>query len=409
MRFQPTMATQLKRLLWLESPPSRDFVDSVSAIDVDDFKQFLTDRESSLAPFLYLCLERSGHLQHLKGEHLGFLRERRAYTASRNYLLERTVARVSQRFQEHGIEFLLLKGVSHLVENYARLASVISPWDIDMLVSRDTMERAEDALASLDFEFHRRQRIGDAEKVVYRGQDSVSIVDMHSAIFWESGPIFYRDLVPGDLWKRARKIELTFSGQEVHLLSREDEILLLFLHDVIVNPILTASIARLYFFAFLLYQNRSTIRWVVVLSHLKRADMKRLFGAYVSLVKREFYFRPPEELKFLIAETGSRVHYVELMRRAPHRLRSMNMLSSQAVCSDSSFVGSLTRLYRTRFSVLLRKQMERARDENDRNSLSGVVPFIKVHLLLTISILYLVGGKFFMDLKYRCLKRKHHL
>lgn len=135
--------------------------------------------------------------------------------------LSREMSRVYERLDEAGVRTLLLKGPALAFQLYGDLAHRTSK-DLDILVSPDEVERAEDVLLQLGYELMDYRALGNWKKkshhLSYEHKEHRTQVEVH----WRLNPHFSKSYSFEKLWERKRAVAL--ANQTFHCLGNEDQL-----------------------------------------------------------------------------------------------------------------------------------------------------------------------------------------
>lgn len=176
-----------------------------------------------------------------------------------------SVAAALRALNARGIDVILLKG--------AHFATLVYPdpshrpmADLDLLVRRENMEAAADALMSIGYEFEMEQTIAEAivesRHIAPFQKDGAFPIELHCALTDTS--VAVRIDIDG-LWQRSREIDAF--GERARVLSTEDALLYICVHAGIVHKFGEKGIRPLLDINAIL--ERETIDWNVMMSRAR--------------------------------------------------------------------------------------------------------------------------------------------
>lgn len=103
-----------------------------------------------LAPLVHFRLEKAGLIDRAPEAVISHLARIRQYTAVRNSLIDRELERIASAFESASLPMMLLKGADLMRTVYPHPSLRIS-LDLDLLVGRDVIDRADDLMRGLAY------------------------------------------------------------------------------------------------------------------------------------------------------------------------------------------------------------------------------------------------------------------
>ena len=265
----------------------------VSASDCSETIRFLTTEEIKLSPLLFSHLKLRN--AELSSNLHAFLKEQYHQHLAKNALMAIALEEVLSGCNKAGIETMLLKGTAIFCEGYTGLTPSAVVSDMDILVHPRDLQGAIRLLERLGYEPASFATDSTANsKRTFKHPTRLVIVDLHAHLDWIYFS-FPRSLENG-VWEHARKTTVGLAC--THVPSIEHELLIRFLHDVVIGPYssMLRSLTRLYYFAYQLHAYRTEIDWLRLRALLKSFGVWRAFAAYVLLVEKRLGAPAPEFL-----------------------------------------------------------------------------------------------------------------
>ncbi len=301
-------------------------------------------REAQLAPLLFWHLKRRGLTSLLAEPLASDLKSRYQINIARNFLFERGLERILDRFDREGVEVIVLKGGSIFASNLSVFKDAFVLFDLDLLVRPGDMQRATELLISDGYSLTASQTMGDVVKRGFLGADNFAQIDLHSALFWTPN-LNYLDYFPSDLWDSS--ILDSLGRYPMRILSTEDQICYRLAHDAIGHQtLLLSNTCRLYYLCVLVHFHRLSIDWKSLLQKLKQKGSDRLLGAYLCYGKRELGLSLPPELDQFCHSATDDVAYLDAITGSSYRMSDYNHRASIAALTTRNLKERLKRLYR---------------------------------------------------------------
>ena len=141
-------------------------------------------REAQLAPLLFWHLKRRGLTSLLAEPLASDLKSRYQINIARNFLFERGLEKILDRFDREGVEVIVLKGGSIFASNLSVFKDAFVLFDLDLLVRPGDLQRATELLISDGYSLTENQAMGGGVKRGFLGADNFARIDLHSALFW---------------------------------------------------------------------------------------------------------------------------------------------------------------------------------------------------------------------------------
>jgi Uncharacterised nucleotidyltransferase len=192
--------------------------------------QFLTTNETKLAPLLF-C--------HLKSRNVGldpclarFVEESYRRNQARNAVLGMALEHMLLSCRRARIDTMLIKGTAHFCDGYTGLPASVVVSDLDVVVRPEDIQAAANIIESAGYEQQgMTRRKGEISRIDFRNANQLVNVDLHGHLYWAD--FFLPKAVQNDLWRHARPAHVGLA--ETQLPSLEHELLIRFLHDVVVG------------------------------------------------------------------------------------------------------------------------------------------------------------------------------
>jgi len=300
--------------------------------------------EAQFPPLLFWHLKRRGLTSLLAGPLAADLKSRFQINIARNFLFERSLERILDRFDREGVELIVLKGGSIFASSLSVFKDAFVLFDLDLLVRPGDLQRATELLMSDGYSLTKRQSMGDSFKLSFLGADNFAQIDLHSALFWTPG-VNYLDYFPSDLWDSS--IVDSLGQYPMRILSREDQICYRLAHDAIGHKtLLLNNASRLYYLCVLVQFHAGSIDWKSLLKKLKQKGSDRLLGAYLYYGKRELGLSLPAELDEFCHSAAGDLAYLDANTHSSDRMLDYNHRASLAALTTRSLRERLKKLYR---------------------------------------------------------------
>ena len=212
--------------------PLHDLQIGLASQDLDWDRVTEISYRHGIAPLIYYNLKRREVTGVVPGSGLNKLKESYYGNAARNRLLYRELHKVLGSLKDVGIEVIVLKGAVLAETVYPNRA--LRPMnDIDLLVRKEAVSRAEDKLAELGYSWRESRRSKEWFKehhhhLAFVGPEATPIevpVEVHWNIHRPS-TAFHIDIY--EMWNRAERAKI--ADVDTLVLSNEDLILHLCLH-----------------------------------------------------------------------------------------------------------------------------------------------------------------------------------
>jgi len=317
--------------------------EELQALEYREISDYL-NREAQLAPLLFWHLKRRGLTSLLSGPLAADLKSRYQINIARNFLFERGLAKILDRFDREGVEVIVLKGGAIFANSLSVFKDAFVLFDLDFLVRPGDLQRATELLISDGYSLTESQTMGDVVKQGFLGADNFARIDLHSALFWTPG-INYLDYFPSDLW--GSSILDSLGQYPMRILSMEDQICYRLAHDAIGHQtLLLSNTSRLYYLCVLVHFHRLSIDWRSLLQKLKQSGSDRLLGAYLYYGKRELGLPLPPELNQFCPSAADDVACLDAMTGSSYRMLDYHHRASLAALTTRSLQERLKRLYR---------------------------------------------------------------
>ena len=300
--------------------------------------------EAQLAPLLFWHLKRRGLTRLLAGPLAADLKSRYQINIARNFLFERSLERILDRFEQQRVELIVLKGGSVFASTLSVFRDAFVLFDLDLLVRPGDLQRATELLTSDGYSLTKSQSMGGAVKLSFLGADNFAQIDLHSALFW-SARTNYLDYFPSDLWNSS--IVDSLGQYPMRILSREDQICYRLAHDAIGHKtLLLNNTSRLYDLCVLVQFHTPSIDWRNLLQTLKQKGSDRLLAAYLCYGKRELGLSVPSELDKFCESATEDVGYLDAITGSSDRMLDYNHRASLAALTTRKFSERLKILHR---------------------------------------------------------------
>ncbi len=206
----------------------KSFFEHLSADDWNRFIDFA--RNHGIAPVLYHALKDS-RPGSLSDNSLQELRNIYFRSAKRNMLLYHELGKVLRALREAGIPVILLKGACLAEAVYGNIA-LRSMGDVDLLVKKEDMARAEQILSSLGYSAGYDFLIEDEKASCHHLPPLVGLKKLSVEVHWNIVDFAHFAVLEeneiGNIWRRARPVVI--AEAPVFMLSPEDLLLHLCLH-----------------------------------------------------------------------------------------------------------------------------------------------------------------------------------
>ena len=300
-------------------------------------------REAQLAPSLFWHLKRRGLTSLLAGPLAADLKSQYQLNIARNFLFERSLERILDRFDRAGVEVIVLKGGSMFASSLSVLRNAFVLFDLDLLVRPGDLQKATGLLISDGYSLTTGQTMSGAVKRGFFGADNFTRIDLHSALFW-TPRLDYLDYFPSDLWDSS--IPDSLGQYPMRLLSAEDQICYRLAHDAIGHQtLLLNNMCRLYYLCVLVQFHRLSIDWKSLLKKLKEKGSDRLLGAYLYYGQRELGLSVPPELDQFCRSATQDVAYLDAITGSSDRMSDYNHRASLAALTTRTLRERLRKLY----------------------------------------------------------------
>ncbi|MCC6181324.1 MAG: nucleotidyltransferase family protein, partial [Bacteroidia bacterium] len=146
-------------------------------------------------------------------------------TCVANNAIYKDLAEISEVFSKAGIQFILLKG-SHLAKFVYQDPGMRPMGDIDILVKKDDLQKAEELLLQMGY-YQEHDKIGAFHLPYFLHQKRVKSLEVHWTI---ASSIWKFNINIEGLWERVKAVRN--NGSEMLVFSSEDLLLYLSLHAV---------------------------------------------------------------------------------------------------------------------------------------------------------------------------------
>jgi len=220
-------------------------------------------RHHELAPFVYLALKR--HKDVAPSDFMKKLEERYYSVVMSCQRFWKEFMRIRRTFEDAGVGLLPLKGIALISDVYRGMAARPMS-DIDLLIREEDLTKSEEILSVLGY----KKNLGAFKEAYwirqhchfsfYRESGKLSTnVDVHWALDFKRGNRYPLQ----DLWARRREVEV--EGERVQLLSPEDTLFSLALHNRRFDGS-TLCLKNAYDIMFLLEQYKDSFDWDYVIA-----------------------------------------------------------------------------------------------------------------------------------------------
>ena len=212
--------------------PLHDLQIGLASQDLDWDRVTEISYRHGIAPLIYYNLKRREVTGVVTSSALNKLKESYYGNAARNGLLYRELHKVLGSLKDVGIEVIVLKGAMLAETVYPNRA--LRPMnDIDLLVRKEAVSRAEDKLAELGYSLRESPRSKEWFKEYHHHLPLVRYeagpLEIHLEVHWDiQGPGKPFKIGIDRIWSTA--LPVTIAGVECSVLSREDLLLHLCLH-----------------------------------------------------------------------------------------------------------------------------------------------------------------------------------
>ncbi len=205
---------------------TKDLLD-LSSIRWERFKNLIIYHE--LVPFAYLALKDFN--QFIPGKIMNFLENNFYYALTRCQNLYQEFLRILKAFEESEVTLLPIKGMALFCDIYT--AFPLRPMtDIDLLIREEKLQKAEAIFYNLGY----RKELGGLKEEYWRKKQihiafhrkekkNFFFVELHWAVDFKRR----KHSLLAELWKRTREINI--EGRRINLLSPEDTLFSLALHN----------------------------------------------------------------------------------------------------------------------------------------------------------------------------------
>jgi hypothetical protein len=268
-------------------------VSEISPLDCSRTIQFLTTNETKLAPLLF-C--------HLKSQNVGldsclarFLEESYHQNQARNAVLGMALEHILLSCRRARIETMLIKGTAHFCDGYYGLPASVVVSDLDVVVRPKDIQAAAKIIESAGYEHQgMTRRKGEISRINFQNANQLVNVDLHGHLYWAD--FFLPKAVQNDLWRHCRPAHVGLA--ETRVPSIEHELLIRFLHDVVIGPHcwMLRSLARQYLFAYQVEAYQTQLDWIRLRQLLDGFGLWKTFATFVFLMERNLGMSPPKHL-----------------------------------------------------------------------------------------------------------------
>ena len=279
-----------------------------------------------LVPALYARAGLNPALRPLHGRMKGIYR----YYFYRNNRFLTYVVRVFSALMAAGIDFIVFKGTSTLLQYY-RSAAHRSFGDCDILVKQRDKERVEEVLGAcgLSYRYDAERKLTDRH-----AHDFVDEAENGFDLHWYSLLECCEEGIDEALWTRSRHIE--WKSLRLRVLAPEDELLVAGTGGI--REPMNARIDWIYDVSLIL-KATPDFDWHLLHEELKRRKLQLSFMSAIGLlhrfvphfpnvaVEKEFFHEIPNALDRLVAENRTRVARLE-RALAAERAQNQALLSS---------------------------------------------------------------------------------
>ncbi len=318
-------------------------LEELQHLEPNDVSDHLS-REAQLAPLLFWHLKRRGLTSLLSEPLASDLKSRYQINIARNFLFERGLEKILDRFDREGVEVIVLKGGSIFASNLSVFKDAFVLFDLDLLVRPGDLQKATELLISDGYSLTENQAMDGGVKRGFLGADNFAKIDLHSALFWTGVRLNYLDYFPSDLWDSS--ILDSLGRYPLRILSAEDQICYRLAHDAIGHQtLLLSNTCRLYYLCVLVQFHHLRIDWGSLLQKLKQKGSDRLLGAYLCYGKRELGLSLPPELDQFCHSVTDDVAYLDAITGSSYRMLDYRHRASIAALTTRNFQERLKRLY----------------------------------------------------------------
>jgi len=318
-------------------------MEELQNLEYSDVSDHLS-REARLAPLLFWHLKRRRLTSLLAGRLAADIKSRYQINVARNFLFEKGLEKILDRFDRAGVEVIVLKGGSIFASSLSVFKDAFVLFDLDLLVKPADLERATEILISDGYSLTHSQTLDEDTKRGFLGADKFMQIDLHSALFWSGVRLNYLDCFPSDLWNSA--ILDSLGPYPMRILSAEDQVCYRLAHDAIGHQtLLLSNTCRLYYWCALVHFHRLRIDWSSLLQKLKQKGSDRLLGAYLHYGQRELGLSFPAEFDESRHAATDDQAYLDGITGSSYRMMDYNYRASIAVLTTRNLQEWLKRLY----------------------------------------------------------------
>ena len=357
-------------------------LEEMECLDFADVCEYL-DKEAQLAPLLWWHLKQRSLTRRLEQRLAAYLECRYQENVARNFLFERRLEQILQDFNRHEVEVLVLKGASSFVGPLSVFRDAFVLSDMDLMVMPAELERATEILISSGYSLENSEAMCGGGKRGFLGADNVTLIDLHSALFWAGVGFNYLDSFPSDVWEAS--IPDSLGGNPVRVLSLEGQVCFRLAHDAIGHrTLLLSNIGRLYYFCLLIDFYRESIDWSQLLQKLKLSGTDRLLAAYAHYGKRELGLSLPPALQKYRRGVDD-VAYLDAVTDASDRLADYSYRASVATLTTPSFPKRIQHVYESAVRDCVVRHLAR---KGAVARLRGLIVMFKTACLQILAVLY---------------------